>query len=277
MEMNNILPSLPEVQKEEMDYVSYMIEIKEINCLLDEYEELTKNVSTKQRNFIMELELSEKETQLFKELEERTLRLQLDLKDRISRIQVIARNCGQRSMIDQATIVHKNFLDIISEYRIEQAKNLENAKAQRERQYKIINPHATESELKQVVEADDLNQSSYFQQALHQSNKKGQAKTVLHDVQLRHQEILKLEKTMTDLNQLFIDMEQLIIEQDAPLLEINEKVEIAQNDIELGLKHTEKAVISARKSRKKKLWLILLVILILLVAALVLIFTFKKK
>ena len=103
-----------------------------------------------------------------------------------------------------------------------------------------------------------------------QSNRRGEARSVLNEVQVRHRELLKLEKTMAELTQLFHDMEELVIEQDQPIQQIEEQVAAAQHDIEQGVGHTNKAVKSAKSARKKKLWCLGICLLIAIILAAVL-------
>lgn len=156
---------------------------------------------------------------------------------------------------------------MIQDYRLIEAKNKEQTKDQAARQYQIIKPDATEEEIKAVVEDGS---QQYFQQALMQSNRRGEARSVLNEVQVRHRELLKLEKTMAELTQLFHDMEELVIEQDQPIQQIEEQVAAAQHDIEQGVGHTNKAVKSAKSARKKKLWCLGICLLIAIILAAVL-------
>lgn len=57
---------------------------------------------------------------------------------------------------------------------------------------------------------------------------------------------------MAELTQLFHDMEELVIEQDQAIQQIDEQVAGAQHDIEQGVGHTNKAVVSAKAARKRR-------------------------
>lgn len=170
--------------------------------------------------------------------------------------------------MSQAESVRNNFLELIQQYQLVESNKRAESRAQAQRQYKIIQPDATEKELQQVAENPDNQQ--YFQQALLQSNRSEESTTVLKEVQIRHHELLKLERTMAELSQLFNDMEELVIEQDEAFQNIDENVGMAQNDIEQGVGHTYKAVESAKSYRKKKKWLIIICILIVIIIAAVL-------
>ncbi|KAG8906274.1 Plasma membrane t-SNARE, secretory vesicle fusion [Tulasnella sp. 403] len=83
-------------------------------------------------------------------------------------------------------------------------------------------------------------------------------------VQERHKDILKIEKTITELAQLFNDMSVLVEQQDETLNVIEAHAAQVNQDTEAGLKHTEAAVVSARAARRKR-WICFFIILIILI------------
>lgn len=254
----------------EDDFVSYMNEIQDINNSLDEYSSLINLISNKQRNYLHELDLNEEDadynSKQIDSLVSEAQSLQLNLKSRIKNAQTQAVQSKDQTKLDQAETCRKRFLDLIQEYRLIEANNREQTKSQAERQYKIIKPEATDDEVRAVIE--DGNGQQYFQQALLQSNRRGEARSALNEVQIRHKELLKLEKTMAELTQLFHDMEELVIEQEQAIQQIDEQVGNAQHDIEQGVGHTNKAVVSSKKARKKKIWCAIIITIIILFIAL---------
>lgn len=263
----------------EDDFVTYMNEINDINNSLDQYSNLVNLVSNKQRNFVQELDLNEEDadynSKQIDALVSESQSLQNDLKNRIKNVQTQAAQSKDQHKMDQAESCRKRFLEIIQEYRVVESNNREQTKVQAERQYRIIKPDASDDEVRASVE--DGNSQQYFQQALMQSNRRGEARTVLNEVQVRHRELLKLEKTMAELTQLFHDMEEMIIEQDQPIQQIDEQIHTAQHDIEQGVGHTNKAVTSAKKARKKKIWCLVICLIIIAILAIVLGSVFGTK
>ena len=75
---------------------------------------------------------------------------------------------------------------------------------------------------------------------------------------------------MAELTQLFHDMEELVIEQDQPIQQIDEQIGAAQHDIEQGVGHTNKAVVSAKKARRKRLWCFIICLIIVIIIAVIL-------
>lgn len=255
----------------EDDFVQFMNEIQDINSQLDNYSNIINLIDNKQKSFLYNIDLNDEDTeyssQQIDSLVAEAQSLQLDLKARIKSAQVEAVHSKDQTKVDQAETCRKRFLDLIQDYRLVEAKNKESSKEQAARQYQIIKPDATQEEIRAVVEDGS---QQYFQQALMQSNRRGEARSVLSEVQVRHRELLKLEKTMAELTQLFHDMEELVIEQDQPIQQIEEQVGTAQHDIEQGVGHTNKAVKSAKAARKKKIWCLVIVIIICIILAAVL-------
>ncbi|KAK6461544.1 t-SNARE [Scheffersomyces coipomensis] len=254
------------------DLSSFMNEIHDINSLLDQYSNLIGLIDRKQQNLINELNLNESDlefsTQQVDGLVSEADNLQANLKVRIKNVQTIAAKEHDRTKQEQAEVTRKRFLDLIQNYRLVESKHKEQSKSQSARQYKIIRPEASDQEIETVVESG--NPQQYFQNALLQSNRRGESRVVLNEVQVRHQELLKLEKTMAELTQLFHDMEELVIEQDQQIQQIDETVQQAQHDVEGGLGHTEKAVKSAKAARRKRLWCFIICCIIVAILALVL-------
>lgn len=67
-----------------------------------------------------------------------------------------------------------------------------------------MKPEASPEEVKAVVDDDQGGQ--IFSQALMSSNRYGEARSAYREVQERHADIKKIEKTLTELAQLFNDV-----------------------------------------------------------------------
>jgi syntaxin 1B/2/3 len=134
-------------------------------------------------------------------------------------------------------------------------------KQRMERQFKIVKPDATPEEIRAVV--NDENGGQIFSQALMNSNRYGESRAAYREVQERHEDIKKIERTLTELAQLFNDMAVLVEQQDETINHIQEAAVSADKDLEVGLQETNKAVKSAAAARKKR-WICFFIILIIL-------------
>ena len=101
------------------------------------------------------------------------------------------------------------------------------------------------------------------------STRHGEARTALREVQSRHQDILKIEKTITELAQLFNEMSILVEQQEEPLEQISNRADAVKADVSGGLASTEQAVTSARKARRKKYWCLLICLIIIAIVVVI--------
>lgn len=233
------------------DFVVFMNKINHINDNLNAYEAKINQIDILHKQLLTEVnETRELEfRQQLDNLVSQVSDLQFNLKNSIKDAQREALNDDSKHA--QAENSRQRFLKLIQDYRIVDSNYKDENKQQAMRQYKIIQPDATEDEVENAI--NDIGGQQIFSQALLNANRRGEAKTALAEVQARHQELLKLEKTMAELNQLFNDMEELVIEQQENIEVIDKNVEDAQQDMEQGLGHTNKAVKSAKRARKNKI------------------------
>jgi syntaxin 1B/2/3 len=120
------------------------------------------------------------------------------------------------------------------------------------RQYRIVRPEASESEVQAAVE--DQTGGQVFQQALMQSNRRGQAQAVLNAVQDRHAQLQRIEQQMIELAQLFQDMDTLVVQQEVQIANIEQKGEEVVEHLDKGNEEVGVAINTARSTRKKKWW-----------------------
>lgn len=251
------------------DFVPFMNSIQEINNELDNYNQLIELIEINQKKLLNEVN-EESELSTRKQLDgliSQASNLQQSLKSQIKSAQSKTGNDGAK--IAQAENSRQRFLKYIQDYRVIEANYREQNKAQAARQFKIVQPDATDAEIDNAI--NDAGGQQIFSQALLNASRRGEAKTALAEVQERHRELQRLEKTMAELTQLFHDMEELVANQNVVVENVQQQVNAAQTDIEQGVGHTTKAAESARKARRKKCWcyLILIIIILIIIAVIV--------
>ncbi|KAI0082747.1 t-SNARE [Panus rudis PR-1116 ss-1] len=181
----------------------------------------------------------------------------------------------------QTGLVKQKFIEAIQSYQTVEQQYRTKYKQRLERQFKIVKPDATPEEVKAVVNDDQGGQ--IFSQALMNSNRYGEARSAYREVQERHEDIKRIERTLTELAQLFNDMSILVEQQDEQINTIEATAATVEKDTEAGLGYTEKAVASARAARKKRWICFILFIVILIIIAIIILATgasngwFKKK
>jgi t-SNARE complex subunit (syntaxin) len=77
-----------------------------------------------------------------------------------------------------------------------------------------------------------------------------EAKRALEDIQSKHKEVVKIEKSILELQQLFMDMAVLVAAQGEVIDQIAVHVESAVNDTDAGVVALKKAVEIQKKTRK---------------------------
>lgn len=175
---------------------------------------------------------------------------------------------NQQRFGQQVRRVDTRLKDAIRAYQQVEAGYRKKTEEQMARQYRIVRPDATEAEVRAAVE--DQTGGQVFQQALMQSNRRGQAQSVLNAVQDRHAQLQKIERQIIELAQLFQDMDTLVVQQDPLVANIEQKGEEVVENLDRGNAEINTAVNTARKTRRKK-WICLgIVVAIIIVIAAVL-------
>ncbi|EPT06095.1 hypothetical protein FOMPIDRAFT_41504 [Fomitopsis schrenkii] len=176
----------------------------------------------------------------------------------------------------QTGLVKQKFVEAIQNYQSVEQQYRQKYKQRLERQFKIVKPDASPEEVRAVVNDDQGGQ--IFSQALMNSNRYGQAQSAYREVQERHEDIRRIEKTLTELAQLFNDMSVLVEQQEEQINVIETTAAAVEKDTELGLNYTEKAVDSARAARKKR-WICfgLLLIIIAIIVIIVVVEVLKNQ
>lgn len=90
-------------------------------------------------------------------------------------------------------------------------------------------------------------------------NRRGEARSALREVQARHNEIQRIEKTIIELADLFNQMEQMVEEQETMVEVIDQRGEEIQTNVEQAQEQIGQAVEKARSRRRKKWWCLLVV------------------
>lgn len=166
----------------------------------------------------------------------------------------------------QAKQLKGEFEKSLKEYQQEEVAYRQRYRDQIARQYRIVNPEASEAEVQEASELD-WGSEGVFQTAL-KSNRSGQASSVLGAVRARHNELQRIEATLTELAAMFADMAQIVEAQD-PVVEHTEQNAIkTAEDVDKGNTEIDKANEHARRRNRLKWWCLLVVVLIVLAIAL---------
>ncbi|KAF2972506.1 hypothetical protein GQX73_g1060 [Xylaria multiplex] len=172
---------------------------------------------------------------------------------------------GSRAVKErQVSTIKAQFERELRSYQEEESSFRARYRDQIARQYRIVNPEASEDEVRQATEADWGNEG-VFQTAL-RTNRTGQASSVLGAVRARHNELQNIEKTLMELATLFRDLAVLVDQQEPLVAQAEQNAENTVKHIDMGNQQVKKGIISARNARKWKWYCLLITILIIAVA-----------
>lgn len=250
---------------EDQTNYAFFGEVDDIKRNLVQYEDNIERIESLHKRSLAESNV-ENETAIQRQidtLQSETRGLAETLKTRIKKLESTSQRDATKNA--QTQNLKSQFMNLIQKFQASEAAFRQRYRDALERQYRIVDPDATEAQVMQAVE-DDQNQ--VFSQALMQSNRRGEARAALSEVQSRHREIQKIESTLTELAQLFHDMEIMVAEQDQQVTNIEQNVYHAQNDIEKGVDNQFAAIKKARSWRKKKWCCFILIVVVILFCAL---------
>ncbi|KAK7205498.1 t-SNARE [Myxozyma melibiosi] len=192
-----------------------------------------------------------------------TSQLSNTLKYKVKSLEGKSRNDSTKRV--QVDAVKKTFMDSIQRYQSVEASYGLKYKQRAERQYRIVRPDASDEEVRAAIE--DESGSQIFSQALLNSNRVGEARSALTEVQNRHKDIQKMERTLGELVQLFKDMEELVEVQGEDVVAVDQTTKRVEREVNKGVEETRVAVKHAKNARKKKWFCLIIVILIIVILA----------
>ncbi|KAI8819261.1 t-SNARE [Fimicolochytrium jonesii] len=158
-----------------------------------------------------------------------------------------------RIRITQHQSITKKFLDVMQDYQSIQTKYQDKYKQRMQRQFLIVKPQATTEEIKQMMDGE---QGPVFAQQIMNSGQRGEARRALQDIQSRHADIVRIEQSIIELQQLFMDMAVLVSAQGELLNNIETNVGNAVEYTEQGNQALSKAIKLQKKARKKMMIII---------------------
>lgn len=166
----------------------------------------------------------------------------------------------------QAKNLKTEFEKSLKDYQQEEVAYRQRYRDQIARQYRIVNPEASEQEVQEASNMD-WGSEGVFQTAL-KSNRSGQASSVLGAVRARHNELQRIEATLTELAAMFADMAQIVEAQDPVIEHTEQNATQTAEDVDKGNTEIDKANEHARRRNRLKWWCLLVVVLIVLAIAL---------
>lgn len=145
----------------------------------------------------------------------------------------------------QHSMLEHKVVQVMTEYNRIQNDYRDKCKNRIQRQLEITGRQTTTDEVEEMLEKDN---PAIFTQGIVTDTQ--EAKQILADVEERHEDIMKLEKSIKELHDLFVDMATLIEQQGDKLDRIENHVQSSKQYVETGRTNMTKAVVYQSKSRK---------------------------
>ncbi|KAI4134811.1 MAG: hypothetical protein LQ347_001215 [Umbilicaria vellea] len=219
--------------------------------------------------------LSSPESASSAELEHKVTQTQIlntQIKDQIKRLELDAAKTPdaglKRTKDTQVGGLKRGFKRELETYQQEESEYRQRYREQIARQYRIVNPNATDSEVNEAASADWGNEG-VFQTAL-KSNRSSTANSALGAVRARHNEIQRIEATIADLGLLFQQLAEQVEVQEYATVQIEQGATHVVENVDKGNTQLDVANRHARRTRKMKWWCFFIVVLICCILGLVL-------
>ncbi|KZP24797.1 t-SNARE [Athelia psychrophila] len=151
---------------------------------------------------------------------------------------------------NQIGLVKSKFTEALQRYQKVEQQHREKERERVARQFKIVKPNATPEETAAVVNEAGAGSNQIFAQAVSSSERYGQAREALEDTQTRQQALQRVEKTLSELVQLFNDMATLVLQQEETINHVEATASIIKGDVQEGDKQLGVAIIHALNARR---------------------------
>ncbi|XP_039991638.1 syntaxin-4 [Xiphias gladius] len=253
--------------KEEKESEAFFKKVQEIHEGLQSFKRMVTDLENKQKTVLgvaLPEESMKKELQTLRE-EIKTLASQIQRK-----LKSIEPKKGEddgkyipinvRMQRTQHGVLSKEFVELMGYCNTIQAQYRDRNVERIQRQLKITGTNVSDEELDAMLESG---QTDVFTQNILIDAKA--TKQALNEIESRHDEILKLERSIRDLHDMFQYLAMEVEAQGEMVNQIETNIKQSANYVEKAKDNTEKAVTYQQKARKKKIWIaICLAILILI-------------
>jgi len=160
----------------------------------------------------------------------------------------------------QLFVLTQKFRDVMNDYNQVQLGYRQKCKERIQRQLEITGRSVTEGEVEEMLESGN---PAVFTQGIMVET--AQAKQSLADIEARHGDIMKLEKSIRELHEMFIDMAALVQTQGEMIDRIEYNVVQSENFVKAASTDTKKAVKFQSAARRKKIIILICLAVIIII------------
>lgn len=156
------------------------------------------------------------------------------------------------------TTLTKKFIDEMKAYQQAQQKYKTDIKSKVTRQVQVVKPDATEEEIDEVLKSDG-GRDALYKKTILAGGVNDQIKTTYAKVAGKYQDVLTLEQSVAELNQMFLDFALLTEQQGELLDQIEHNVVQATDYVEEANIETHQAIVYQKSIRKKQCGILIIV------------------
>ncbi|XP_051524151.1 syntaxin-4-like [Myxocyprinus asiaticus] len=169
----------------------------------------------------------------------------------------------------QHGVLSRDFFELMGHCNKIQAQYRDRNVERIQRQLKITGNNVTDEKLESMLESG---QTDVFTQNI--LNDTQATRQALNEIESRHDEIIKLERSIKELHEMFQYLAMEVEAQGEMVDRIEENIKSSQNYVEKAVVETAAAVESSKKVCKKKLWIAVCLAILLVIIAIILATTF---
>ncbi|XP_037280344.1 syntaxin isoform X1 [Rhipicephalus microplus] len=152
----------------------------------------------------------------------------------------------------QHSTLSRKFVEVMTEYNKIQNDYRERCKDRIRRQLEITGKMTTDEEIEEMLESGN---PAIFTQGIVMETQK--ARQTLAEIEARHNDIIKLEKSIRELHDMFMDMAMLVESQGEMVDRIEYHVKNAAAYVDTATQETRRAVRYQSKARKKRVLILI--------------------
>lgn len=246
-------------------------DIEEVRELLIELESHVEDVKSKYRTMILSANLDKNLNHELDDIMSNVKRIASNLKNKLTFLdQNLEENKDNRfkaeyriPKIQHCTLTRK-YVEIMTQYNTIQIDYRDKCKESMKRQVKISGKNLEDEDLEEMLENGNV---SVFTEGILLDTQA--AKQQLADIKERHADIVKLEKSIKELYDLFFDMANLVSEQGYWVENIEKNVENTFDYVEEAKKELKEGEDIKWRAQKKKAFLLVALILFLTIVLLI--------
>lgn len=169
----------------------------------------------------------------------------------------------------QHGVLSREFVELMGHCNTIQAQYRDRNVERIQRQLKITGTNVTDEELDTMLESG---QTDVFTQNILIDAKA--TKQALNEIESRHDEILKLERSIRDLHDMFQYLAMEVEAQGEMVNRIENNIKQSTDYVEKAKENVEQAVTYQQKARKKKIWIAICLAILILILVISLVTTF---